>query len=52
VLDTAPTGHTLLLLDATKSYHREVAKNSDGVSEEVKELLPHLRDRNLPRFFW
>ncbi len=44
VLDTAPTGHTLLLLDATKSYHREVAKNSDGVSEEVKELLPHLRD--------
>src|SRR5512139_147885 len=44
VLDTAPTGHTLLLLDATKSYHREVAKNSDGVSEEVKELLPRLRD--------
>ena len=44
VLDTAPTGHTLLLLDATKSYHREVAKNSDGVDEEVKELLPCLRD--------
>ena len=31
VLDTAPTGHTLLLLDATESYHREVAKNSEGV---------------------
>lgn len=44
VLDTAPTGHTLLLLDATKSYHREVAKNSDGVDEEIKELLPRLRD--------
>ena len=44
VLDTAPTGHTLLLLDATKSYHREVAKNSEGVADEVKELLPHLRD--------
>jgi len=44
VLDTAPTGHTLLLLDATKSYHREVEKNSDGVAEEVKELLPRLRD--------
>ena len=27
VLDTAPTGHTLLLLDATESYHREVARN-------------------------
>ncbi|WP_130178050.1 arsenical pump-driving ATPase [Cryobacterium sp. SO1] len=26
VLDTAPTGHTLLLLDATGSYHREVAR--------------------------
>ena len=49
VLDTAPTGHTLLLLDATKSYHREVAKNSDGVSEEVKELLPHLRDPEFTR---
>jgi len=44
VLDTAPTGHTLLLLDATKSYHREVAKNSEGVDGEVKELLPRLRD--------
>ncbi len=44
VLDTAPTGHTLLLLDATESYHREVAKNSDGVVEDVKELLPRLRD--------
>ena len=26
VLDTAPTGHTLLLLDATGSYHREIAR--------------------------
>ncbi len=25
VLDTAPTGHTLLLLDSTEAYHREVA---------------------------
>jgi len=44
VLDTAPTGHTLLLLDATESYHREVAKNSEGIIEAVKELLPRLRD--------
>jgi len=27
VMDTAPTGHTLLLLDATGSYHREIARN-------------------------
>jgi arsenite-transporting ATPase len=30
VLDTAPTGHTLLLLDATGAYHREAVR---GVSE-------------------
>jgi arsenite-transporting ATPase len=27
VMDTAPTGHTLLLLDATGAYHREVSRN-------------------------
>jgi arsenite-transporting ATPase len=26
VIDTAPTGHTLLLLDATGSYHREITR--------------------------
>ncbi|WP_434524798.1 arsenical pump-driving ATPase [Photorhabdus asymbiotica] len=26
VMDTAPTGHTLLLLDATGAYHKEIAK--------------------------
>jgi arsenite-transporting ATPase len=26
VMDTAPTGHTLLLLDATGAYHRETAR--------------------------
>jgi arsenite/tail-anchored protein-transporting ATPase len=26
VIDTAPTGHTLLLMDATGSYHREIAR--------------------------
>ncbi len=28
VIDTAPTGHTLLLLDTTGSYHKEVLKNN------------------------
>lgn len=28
VMDTAPTGHTLLLLDTTGSYHKEVLKNN------------------------
>jgi len=44
VLDTAPTGHTLLLLDATLSYHREVAKSVDELPEAVKSLLPRVRD--------
>ncbi len=47
VLDTAPTGHTLLLLDATQSYHREVAKSVDELPEAVKSLLPRVRD---PKF--
>jgi arsenite/tail-anchored protein-transporting ATPase len=49
VLDTAPTGHTLLLLDATEAYHREVAKNTAGVSEAVQQLLPRLRDPDYTR---
>ena len=28
VMDTAPTGHTLLLLDATGSYHRDIMRHS------------------------
>ena len=28
VMDTAPTGHTLLLLDATGAYHRETLRNA------------------------
>jgi arsenite-transporting ATPase len=44
VLDTAPTGHTLLLLDATEAYHREVARKASEMPEEVLNLLPRLRD--------
>jgi arsenite-transporting ATPase len=47
VVDTAPTGHTILLLDATEAYHREVSRNRSSVPDEVKFLLPRLRD---PRF--
>lgn len=44
ILDTAPTGHTILLLDATEAYHREVMKKADSTPREVLELLPRLRD--------
>jgi len=49
VLDTAPTGHTLLLLDATESYHREIARKASDMPEEVLQLLPHLRDADFTR---
>lgn len=50
VLDTAPTGHTLLLLDATEAYHRELGRQArESVPEEVRELLPRLRDPKFTR---
>ncbi len=49
VLDTAPTGHTLLLLDATEAYHRDVLRNLSDTPESVRELLPRLRDRDFTR---
>ena len=44
VLDTAPTGHTLLLLDATEAYHREVSRTQSDLPDAVRQLLPRLRD--------
>lgn len=44
VLDTAPTGHTLLLLDASEAYHREVLRDQGDLPATVKDLLPKLRD--------
>ena len=44
VIDTAPTGHTLLLLDSTESYNREVTRTQGGSPDSVKKLLPRLRN--------
>jgi len=44
VLDTAPTGHTLLLLDAARAYHREVERMTQQIPEQVQKLLPRMRD--------
>jgi len=49
VIDTAPTGHTLLLLDAANAYHREVQRNLSYIPESVRRLLPQLRDRDFTR---
>jgi arsenite-transporting ATPase len=49
VLDTAPTGHTLLLLDAAEAYHREVLRTQSEMPESVRKLLPRLRDPDFSR---
>ncbi len=49
VLDTAPTGHTLLLLDAAQSYQREIQRTNATVPDEVATLLARLRDPDFAR---
>ena len=51
VIDTAPTGHTLLLLDASESYHREVSRSMSDIPEAVRQLLPRLRDPEFTKVF-
>ena len=47
VLDTAPTGHTLLLLDATGSYHRELMRQSGR--DDSATTLQHLQNTEVTR---
>ncbi len=44
VMDTAPTGHTLLLLDATGAYHREVARMLDAKGGHYTTPMMQLQD--------
>jgi arsenite-transporting ATPase len=44
VMDTAPTGHTLLLLDATGAYHREVARQMDKAHLHYTTPMMQLQD--------
>ena len=44
IIDTAPTGHTILLLDAAEAFHREVLRSKNEIPPEVRDLLPRLRD--------
>lgn len=49
VVDTAPTGHTLLLLDTTGAYHRDVIRATTGVLGHVITPLMRLQDPALTR---
>ncbi|WP_282598548.1 arsenical pump-driving ATPase [Pseudomonas emilianonis] len=45
VLDTAPTGHSLLLMDATGAYHRQMVREFKGkASDHIVTPLMRLQD--------
>lgn len=44
VIDTAPTGHTLLLLESTQSYNQEIKRSQGDIPESAKKLLPRLHN--------
>jgi arsenite-transporting ATPase len=44
VMDTAPTGHTLLLLDATGAYHREIERQMSGTGLHYTTPMMQLQD--------
>ncbi len=44
VMDTAPTGHTLLLLDATGAYHREIMRQTTEKKLHVRTPMMRLQD--------
>ncbi|HQS00438.1 MULTISPECIES: arsenical pump-driving ATPase [unclassified Polaromonas] len=43
VLDTAPTGHSLLLMDATGAYHRQMMQQYEGSNNAVHIITPLMR---------
>lgn len=44
VMDTAPTGHTLLLLDATGSYHRDIERQMGKTNTHFTTPMMQLQD--------
>jgi arsenite-transporting ATPase len=49
VMDTAPTGHTLLLLDATGAYHRQMTQDMGTVQGRIVTPLMRLQDPDYTR---
>lgn len=48
IMDTAPTGHTLLLLDATGAYHKEIAKKMGAKGHFLTPMM-QLQDQERTR---
>lgn len=49
VLDTAPTGHSLLLMDATGAYHRQMLREFEGGKGRIVTPLMRLQDASYTR---
>lgn len=49
VMDTAPTGHTLLLLDTAGAYHRQLTQQASGGAVRIRTPLMYLQDPNYTR---
>lgn len=49
VMDTAPTGHTLLLLDTTGSYHKEVMKTTAMDPSKITTPYMNLQDKEFAK---
>lgn len=49
VIDTAPTGHTLLLLDTTGSYHKDIMRNTGMDVNRLKTPYMYLQDGDFSR---
>jgi arsenite-transporting ATPase len=49
VMDTAPTGHTLLLLDTTGKYHQEILKTISIDPERITTPYMTLQDGNFAK---
>lgn len=49
VMDTAPTGHTLLLLDATGAYHRQMTQDMGTAQGRIITPLMRLQDPDYTR---
>lgn len=51
VLDTAPTGHTLLLIEAARSFHSEAGRQSGTIPKDVELLIDRLTDPDFTSVF-
>lgn len=49
IMDTAPTGHTLLLLDTTGKYHKEILKTSSISPDRITTPYMSLQDKKFAR---